>query len=124
MAGLQLEFVSSKTLRSKDVEDKVKYILNAVKKEKKILILEEALTREEERILYQRTMEGITKDFPGIEISSFGEEPSSVRKSLIKLLGGKANGQQLLGHRTLCMKSRRIPTSLGYLRGAKTKSNF
>lgn len=117
MAGLQIEFVSSKTLRSKDIEEKAKFILNSVKKEKKILILEEALSREEERVLYQRTMESITKDFPGIEISSFGEEPSSVRKSLIKLLGGKANGLTIVGPSNLVHEIKKDPDKLRVFAG-------
>ncbi|MFH0972001.1 MAG: DUF2073 domain-containing protein [Candidatus Micrarchaeota archaeon] len=117
MAGLQIEFVSAKTLHNKDADDKAKFIMNAVKREKKIIILEEALTREEERVLYQLTMENISRDFPGIEISSFGEESPSVRQSLIKILGGKTAGLTIIGPSNLVKQIKKDPDKLRVFAG-------
>lgn len=117
MAGVQIEFVAARTLRSRDAEEKAKYIINAVKKERKILILEEALSREEERILYQRTMESIGKDFPGIEISSFGEELPGVRQALISMLGGKKAGLTIIGPSNLVKQIKKDPDKLRFLAG-------
>ncbi len=117
MAGIQLEFVATKTLHGKDMEEKARFIINAVRREKKILILEEALTREEERVLYQRTMENIGRDFPGIEISSFGEESAGVRKSLIKFLGGKTAGLTIIGPSNLVRQIKKDPDKLRVFAG-------
>lgn len=118
MAGVQIEFVAARTLHNKDAEEKAKYIINAVKRERKILILEEALSREEERLLYQRTMENITKDFPGIEISSFGEEPAGVRQAFIRILGGKTAGLTIVGPSNLVRQIKRDPDKLRMLAGS------
>lgn len=117
MAGVQLEFVSSKTLKGKDAQEKCKFILNAVRREKKILILEEALTRHEERVLFSETMKVVGKDFPGIEISSWGEESASVRNSLIKVLGGKTSGFTIIGPSNLVKEIKRDPDKLRVFAG-------
>ncbi|MEK6953458.1 MAG: DUF2073 domain-containing protein [Candidatus Micrarchaeota archaeon] len=118
MAGVQIEFVAVKTLHGKDADEKAKYIINAVKKERKILILEEALSREEERVLYQLTMENVSKDFPGIEISSFGEEAPGVRQALIALLGGKKAGLTIIGPSNLVKQIKKDPDKLRFLAGS------
>ncbi len=117
MAGVQIEFVSIKTLHNKDADEKAKFIITAVKKERKILILEEALSRDEERILYQRTMESVTKDFPGIEISSFGEELPSMRQALISILGGRKAGLTIIGPSNLVKQIKKDPDKLRVLAG-------
>ncbi|MFH1258016.1 MAG: DUF2073 domain-containing protein [Candidatus Micrarchaeota archaeon] len=117
MAGLQIEFVSAKTLQNKDAEGKAHYILNVVKREKKILILEEGLSREEERTLFKMTMESITKDFPGIEISSFGEQSPGMRQSLIKMLGGRTTGMTIVGPSNLVKQIKKDPDKLRVFAG-------
>jgi uncharacterized protein len=117
MSGFQIEFVSAKTLQNKHPEDKARYILNIVKKEKKILILEEGLSRDEERILFSMTMENITKDFPGIEISSFGEQTPGMRQSMIKLLGGKTSGMTIIGPSNLVKQIKKDPDKLRIFAG-------
>ncbi|MFH1750911.1 MAG: DUF2073 domain-containing protein [Candidatus Micrarchaeota archaeon] len=118
MVGVQIEFAASHTLHSKDAQEKARYIINAVKKERKILILEEALSREEERVLYQMTMESISKDFPGIEISSFGEEAPGVRQALIGMLGGKKAGLTIIGPSNLVKQLKKDPDKLRFLAGS------
>src|SRR3989338_5378319 len=118
MTGVRIEFVAARTLHNRDAEEKARFIINAVKKEKKILIWEEALSREEERILYQRTMENIGKDFPGIEISSFGEETPGVRQALIAMLGGKKAGLTIIGPSNLVKQIKKDPDKLRFLAGA------
>ncbi len=114
---VQLEFVSGKVLDSMSEDDKLRFILKSVK-EKKILVLERGLTRQEERTLFRMTMERVTKSFPGIEISSFGEEPAGVRSRLIQLLGGRTE-MTVVGPSDLVKEIKRDPDKLRVLAEAK-----
>ncbi len=114
---LQLEFVSAKALEGMADVEKLRFILKSVK-EKKILVLEKGLTRQEERELFKMTMEHITPKFPGIEISSFGEEPAGVHMRLIQLLGGRTE-MTIVGPSDLVKEIKRDPDKLRVL--AETK---
>ncbi|MBU1197087.1 DUF2073 domain-containing protein [Candidatus Micrarchaeota archaeon] len=111
---ISLEFVSNRMLESMGDDEKLKFILKNVK-ESKILVLEKGLTRQEERRLFQRTMEQISKSFPGIEISSFGEEPEGLRSRLIQILGGKTQGITIVGPSNLVKEIKRDPDKLRVL---------
>jgi len=109
--GIQIEFVSAKSLSGKTSDEKLKAVLVAVKKGK-IVVLEAALSRQEEKELIKKTMESVSDDFPGIEISSFGEEPEDMRAQLIKFLGGKTAGLTVIGPSTLVKQVKRDPGRL------------
>lgn len=114
--GVQIEFISSKVLEGKDSEHKLKYILDNVRKDK-ILVLEEALTLQEEKMLIQRTMELVSKNFPGIEVSALGKGENDLRTALIRLLGGRTPGLTVVGPSNLVRELRRDPNKLHLLAG-------
>ena len=113
---VQLEFVAARVLEGMSEAEKLKYILAEVKK-KKILVLEKGLSRQEERQLFQMTMENVSRSFPGIEISSFGEEPAGVRSRLIQLLGGRTE-MTVIGPSDLVKEIKRDPDKLRVLAGS------
>ena len=115
--SVPIEFVRSNVLKGKRSEEKIEYILNAIMKERKILVLEEALTREEEKKLIQKTMEKVTSAFPGIEIASFGEESETLQSRLIKMLGGKTAGLTIVGPSNLVKRIKRDPEKLRLIAG-------
>ncbi|MFH1106779.1 MAG: DUF2073 domain-containing protein [Candidatus Micrarchaeota archaeon] len=109
---LNIEFISRNALHGKDVDEKVSFILAEMHGGKRIVVLEQGLTRQEEKMLIQRTMEKVTSSFPGIEISSFGEEPENIQASLIRLLGGKTSGLTVVGPSNLVKQIKKDPDKL------------
>ncbi|MFH1200586.1 MAG: DUF2073 domain-containing protein [Candidatus Micrarchaeota archaeon] len=109
---LHIEFISRKALEGKDAEEKVSFILAELHNGKRIVVLEQGLTRQEEKTLISRTMEKVTNAFPGIEISSFGEEPENFKSALIRLLGGKTSGLTVVGPSNLVKEIKRDPQKL------------
>ncbi|HLD75426.1 MAG TPA: DUF2073 domain-containing protein, partial [Candidatus Norongarragalinales archaeon] len=87
---VQIELISSDVLKDMTPRQKIEYIVGEIKKSKtRILVLEGSLSRSEEKDLIAKTMSEISKNFPGIEIASLGEEPSDFRAQFLKLLGGR-----------------------------------
>lgn len=107
----KIEFVLSEALMGKSEKQKVDYILNAVKKEK-ILVFDSALNSKEERDLIEKTMEIIDERFPGIEVSTIGNGEASLKTTLIKMLGGKANGFTVIGPSSIVKQLKRDPDKL------------
>jgi len=119
MAGVQIEFVSSKVLEGKDSDHKIKYILDGVRKDK-ILVLDEALSPAEEKMLIERTMELVSRDFSGIEVSALGKfsrGENDLKTALIRLLGGRTSGLTVVGPSNLVREIKRDPNKLHLLAG-------
>ncbi|MFQ5405893.1 MAG: DUF2073 domain-containing protein [Candidatus Micrarchaeia archaeon] len=114
--AVQIEFVSAKTLEGKASGEKLKLVIEAVKKNK-IVVLETPLSREDEKELIRQTMELISNKFTGIEISSFGEQAEDLRAKLIKLLGGKTYGLTIIGPSKLVKQIKRQPDKLNLFAG-------
>ncbi|OIO27978.1 hypothetical protein AUJ16_01845 [Candidatus Micrarchaeota archaeon CG1_02_60_51] len=116
--GVEIEFLSSKSLDKLAPERKLAVIIEAVK-HNKIIVLEEGLTREEERELFSRVMHEIGKGggFTGIEIVGLGGEVDGVRASLIKMLGGKTKGLTVVGPEKLVREIKRNPEKIGFAAG-------
>ena len=115
---VEIEVISAKALYGKSQSEKLAFILNAVKKNKnKILVLEEPLSRSEEKDLISKTMPLVSKDFPGIEIASIGEEVSDLRSQFLKFLGGKTTGLTVIGPSKLVRQVKRDPNSLSLTAG-------
>ena len=112
--AVQIEFVSSKTLRQMSTKQRLDLVLQSVKKNT-ILVLEEPLTMDEERQLIRETMKIITKSFPGIEISSLSSEEQDLRSSVIRLLGGKTSGLTVVGPANLVKEMKKDPNKLRVL---------
>lgn len=114
---MQIEFLPSKSLDGKEEGEKVKLILNTVKKDR-ILVLESALTPDEEKRLIEKTMGMVSKDFPGIEIASLSETSVGWKSTLIKFLGGKTSGLTVVGPSNLVKQVKRDPDKLSLWAGS------
>jgi len=111
---VQIEFVSSKTLKQMTAAKKIAMVLESVKKNC-ILVLEEPLSLDEERQLIRETMKIISKSFPGIEISSLSPEEKDFRTAIIGLLGGKTSGLTVVGPANLVKEMKKDPNKLRVL---------
>jgi len=114
--SVQIEFLSQKVLSNKSAAEKLNFILNSVKKDK-IVVLEEPLSREEEAKLIEKTMGSVSKDFPGIEVSTLGESTEDLRSTLIKMLGGRSSGLTVIGPSNLVKQVKKDPNKLQLLAG-------
>lgn len=112
--AVQIEFLSSKTLKQMSSERKISMVLDSVKSNM-ILVLEEPLSLDEERLLIRETMKIISKRFPGIEISSLSPAEEDLRSSIIKLLGGKTSGLTVVGPAHLVKEMKKDPNKLRVL---------
>jgi len=109
MADIHIEFISSSVL--KRGRNKADYILDHMKSNT-ILVLEDSLSLQEEKELIRETMKAVSKNFPGIEISTLGGDSEGLRSSLIKMLGGKSGGLTVIGPSKLVRKIKRDPESI------------
>ncbi|MFH1285891.1 MAG: DUF2073 domain-containing protein [Candidatus Micrarchaeota archaeon] len=111
---LQIEFLATSMLPNSGEKEKTNYILSNVR-ENKILVLEEKLTPNEERLLIAETMKQIGNDekFAGIEISTLGGGSlDALRSALIRFLGGKPRGITVIGPSALVRKIKQDPNSI------------
>ncbi len=116
--GIEIQFIGSDVLKDKTPPQKVQFILDQIKKSKnRILVIEGSLSSSDEKELIAKTMTAISKDFPGIEVASLGEQASSLKTQLIKLLGGKPSGLTVVGPSTLVKQIKRDPNKLSLLTG-------
>jgi len=77
---VSLNFISESKLNGLDSEEKLKFILNEVKKGQ-ILVLEKGLTAEEQAKLIEMTMKKINEKFAGIEMESYvNEKPTFLER--------------------------------------------
>lgn len=81
--GIAFNLVSRHKLNELSSDEKLKFILNEVKKGK-ILVLEQGLTPMEQTNLIENTMREIEQDtFIGVEMEGYGEDsPSFIQKLL------------------------------------------
>ncbi|MGB9635203.1 MAG: OapB/ArvB family protein [Candidatus Micrarchaeia archaeon] len=93
---IRIEFVSSNILGGMDSKRRVDYLIDVIKKGY-IIVLEERLDREDEKLLLEKTMGLIDDRFTGIEISSLGEYKEDWRNTIIRMLGGKTGGMTVIG---------------------------
>lgn len=116
MAGkISLQFVAKSIFEGKPSQEKLKFILDHVRKGK-ILVLEMGLTVEEERDLIKATMPLISKGFPGIEVSTLSQPGKDIRASLIKLLGG-SQGLTVVGPSNLVKEIKKDPRNINLIAG-------
>ncbi|MFH0922766.1 MAG: DUF2073 domain-containing protein [Candidatus Micrarchaeota archaeon] len=114
--SVRIEFIASSVISSMTSGEKVDFILKSVRKDT-ILVLEEPLSREEEKALITQTMKNITTDFPGIEVSTLGPGYDDLRSRLIKLLGGRAGGLTVVGPSNLVKQIKKDPDKIRLLAG-------
>lgn len=116
--ALHIEFIASRTLEGKTDNEKIQAILNTVRKDR-ILVLENALTPGEEKLLIEKTMSAVSKEFPGIEIATISGDDEGFKSVLIKFLGGKTGGLTVVGPSNLVRQVKRDPNKLSLLAGSK-----
>ena len=116
---VEIEFISANMLRNKGHKAKIDMIINLVRKEKKIVVLEEGLTNVEQNELIEKTMTHVSTDFPGIEIASFGTSKQTLQTSLIKLLGGKTIGMSVVGPSNVVRQIKQNPEKFELTAGGK-----
>jgi hypothetical protein len=97
MPDLRIEFVSASVLKDFESAKRIDYLLKVIKRGS-LIVLEEKLAPDEERLLIEETMNLVNDKFSGIEISSLGAiEAKQWKERLIKLLGGKTSGLTVIG---------------------------
>lgn len=110
--GIEIEFVSSDVLENRDREEKIRFILRKIKRDK-ILVLEESLTPLEETMLIEKTMAAIDEKFRGIEISTLKEKTEGgMRQKLIRMLGGRVGGLTVIGPSKLIKRLKKEPQKI------------
>ncbi|HHQ45108.1 MAG TPA: DUF2073 domain-containing protein [Candidatus Altiarchaeales archaeon] len=119
---VKLEFISMEVFKSMSLEEKISYILEHVKQDK-ILVLDGAMTPQEESKLIEATMEKVSDDFPGIEVSTLQDRSlESWRESLIRMLGGSPRGLSVIGPSRLVSKVKKDPRRITIFAGAEQKN--
>ncbi|MEA3255001.1 MAG: DUF2073 domain-containing protein [Candidatus Altiarchaeota archaeon] len=112
---IELEFISSEVLNEKSGEDKMRFILDRIKKNK-ILVMEEGLSTAEEVRLIETTMREVSDKFPGIEVSTLGEKSErGIKDKLIRILGGRTGGLTVIGPSKLIKKIKKEPQQISLL---------
>ncbi len=118
---LKLTFLPYSEIEGLGTYQRIKKILNLVK-DKKIIILEGRLKREEEAELIKVTMEEIDKSFKGIELaviypgeatadSAFGR----IRNGMAGILLGDRQGMTIIGPATVVKEIKKDPNNIELL---------
>jgi len=111
---LQIEFISPRVIE-KSGKQKLNYVLDAVRKGNKILVLEEPLTSQEESELIKMTMLHVDKGFTGIEVATLGNASIDITTHLVRLLGGRPRGLTVVGPSRIIKEIKRDPNKLNLL---------
>jgi len=91
--GVEIDLISGERMRNKTSMEKIRMILDDVRKGN-IVILEEGLTPDEESRLIEVTMTEINPDdFAGIEIESFPRAAANNTGLLGRLIGAEPTGK-------------------------------
>lgn len=118
MTDIRIEFISSSVLNGMDSNARVGYLIKIIRSGS-LVVLEERLTPEEEKLLIEETMNIVDDRFTGIEISSLGGEGSSWRDSLIRMLGGKTGGLTVIGPAKMIKAIKKDGNKINVLAGLK-----
>jgi len=117
--SIELEFISSDVLSKKESDEKIKYILDRIKKNK-ILVVEESMSALEESRLIEATMNQINNKFSGIEISTLKDKSlEGIRQKLIRFLGGSTGGLTVIGPSKMIRKIKKQPQRISLLAGER-----
>jgi len=122
MSKLSLDFIPIETLSKATLDERVDMILKRIK-DKKIIILNSRFDPKEEAILIKRTMESVSKSFPGIEICSLSASDMSKEERLISrlknlvidFLSGGKRGITVIGPAKIIKQIKREPDSISLL---------
>ncbi|MFQ5800568.1 MAG: DUF2073 domain-containing protein [Candidatus Hydrothermarchaeales archaeon] len=94
---IRLDFIPQEMLSKKSTDDKLEMILAKVK-DNIIVVIEEALTPQEEASLIQQAMEEIdSKDFFGIEFYRMGHSETNLLEKLSNFITKRRSGITIVG---------------------------
>jgi len=94
---IRLDFIPSEMLAKRGTDEKLHMILGKVKKNI-IVVLEEALTPQEEATLIEHAMEEIdSKDFFGIEFYRMGHQEMGLLEKLSNFITKRRSGITIVG---------------------------
>lgn len=101
---ITLDFLTHESMKDLTMSQRVTKIISRIK-DNKIIVIDSHLSPQDEALLIQKTMEKVTKRFPGIEISSLSAKKldknarvvDKVRDLLNKLIIGKERGITVIG---------------------------
>jgi hypothetical protein len=106
---IQLDFISSNSLKDKSSAEKIAFILERIKKNI-IVVLEEGLSPQEETGLIEATMKEIdAKDFHGIEFYRMDHQTTGLREKIASLIAGKKSGLTIVGPTRIVESIKREP---------------
>lgn len=109
---IQLDFISSDSMRNKTSPEKIDLILERIKK-KIIVVLEVGLSPQEETGLIEATMQQIdATDFHGIEFYRIDHKAEGLREKLANLIVGKKAGLTIVGPTRMVEAIKREPDYL------------
>jgi len=112
---IQLDFISSEMLTAKTREEKLSMILDRVKNNV-IVVLEGALTPEEEAELIQTTMKNIDPErFHGIEFHRMDHKEKNIFDRIANFLTGKRSGLTIVGPTRMVESIKKEPDHISIL---------
>jgi len=119
---LELEFISTDIIKQMPLKKKIDYILEKVE-ENKILVLDSPMTAPESSRLIEETMNKISDEFPGIEVSTLSDPNlEGWKEKLIKVLGGNPGGLTVIGPSKVVKKIKKDPRRITLMAGEEKKS--
>ncbi|MBI4447405.1 DUF2073 domain-containing protein [Candidatus Woesearchaeota archaeon] len=117
---LTLQFVPFEEVNSLGSEEKIEKLLKIVR-QNKVVLMQGRLKPMEETRLIQKTMENIHKGFRGVELCTIFPESkdqqifNKLRKNLVNLLVGYAQGLTIIGPATVIKEIKRNPDKIELL---------
>lgn len=115
---LILQYIPYAEIEQLPSEDRVRKILDVVKKNR-IVLLEGKLKREEETELIKQTMESIDDDFKGIELGAIDPARkenaailAKIKKSVVSMLMGDRVGMTIIGPATIVKEIKQDPEKI------------
>lgn len=107
IAEIKFSFIPFDAFADKSSEEKIKMIVEKTK-ENVILILEGALTPEEEVTLIQEALSNVdTESYFGVEFISMYSQSNSLRERIANMIAGKRSGITLIGPKKIIEEMKR-----------------
>ena len=120
---LALTYLPYNEIEGLDSRDRIKKLLDIVKKDR-IVLLEGKLKKEEEAELIAETMKAINKSFKGIELATIdteGDNSNVFRSFLRNMLFGDRSGATIIGPASIVKEIKKDPNKIELLTQEKRK---
>lgn len=118
MSDIRIEFISANVLNSMSSSARIAYLLKVIRSGS-LIVLEERLGAEDEKLLIEETMNIIDDRFTGIEISSLGGGSADWKDAIIRMLGGKTSGLTVIGPAKMIKAIKKDTNKINLLAGFK-----